>query len=63
MPSVAHLRAATGARTATFAQCMFGAEYRSTGTFVGANRPAITKTGREFFAEVTMLDGLIVKVK
>ena len=42
---------------------MFGAEYMSTGTFIGANRPAITKTGREFFAEVTMLDGLIVKVK
>jgi hypothetical protein len=42
---------------------LFGAEYMSTGTFVGANRPAITKTGREFFAEVTMLDGLIVKVK
>ena len=42
---------------------MFGAEYRSTGTFVGANRPAITKVGREFFAEVTMIDGLIAKVK
>ena len=41
----------------------FGDEYVSTGTFVGANRPAITKTGREFFAEVTMLDGLILRVK
>tara|TARA_R110001606_G_scaffold199208_1_gene346871 strand:+ start:249 stop:452 length:204 start_codon:yes stop_codon:yes gene_type:complete len=42
---------------------LFGVEYMSTGTFVGANRPAITKTGREFFAEVTMLDGLILRVK
>tara|TARA_R110000803_G_scaffold30076_1_gene68068 strand:- start:441 stop:644 length:204 start_codon:yes stop_codon:yes gene_type:complete len=42
---------------------LFGAEYKPTGTFVGANRPAITKTGREFFAEVTMLDNIIIKVK
>jgi len=42
---------------------LFGAEYRSTGTFVGANRPHLTGMGREFFAEVTMLDGVISKVK
>jgi len=42
---------------------LFGAEYRSTGKFVGANRPHITGMGREFFAEVTMVDDLIVKVK
>ena len=41
---------------------MFGAEYVSTGTLVGANRPHITGQGREFFATVTMLDGLITKV-
>ena len=42
---------------------MFGAEYKSTGAFVGANRPTHTGMGREFFAEVTMKDDLIIKVK
>lgn len=42
---------------------MFGAEYRSNGSFIGANRPHITRQGREFFATVTMKDGLIVSVK
>jgi hypothetical protein len=41
---------------------MFGPEYQRDGTFVGANRPHITGLGREFFAEVTMADGLIAKV-
>jgi hypothetical protein len=30
---------------------------------VGANRPHITGIGREFFAEVSMQDGKIVKVR
>ena len=42
---------------------MFGAEYRENGVFCGANRPHITGIGREFFAEVTMVNGLIAKVK
>ena len=43
---------------------MFGEEYKSTGVFCGAHRPFITGLpGREFFAEVTMSDGLISKVK
>lgn len=42
---------------------MFGNEYVSDGYMVGANRPHITGQGREFFAEVTMKDNLIVKVK
>ena len=42
---------------------MFGPEYTRNGTVVVANRPHITKMGREFFAEVTMRDGLIEKVK
>ncbi len=41
---------------------MFGAEYKPNGTLVVANRPHITGLGREFFAEVTMKDGKIVKV-
>ncbi len=41
---------------------MFGDEYVRDGKMVGANRPHITGKGREFFAEVTMANGLIQKV-
>ena len=42
---------------------MFGEEYRATGTFTGAHRPAVTGLkGREFFATVTMENDLITKV-
>jgi hypothetical protein len=41
----------------------FGDEYKSTGELTGANRPSITKMGREFFANVTMENDIIVKVK
>jgi len=42
---------------------MFGPEYIPDGVLTGANRPHITGKGREFFANVTMLDGLIKAVK
>ena len=44
---------------------MFGDEYKSDGTFAGCNRPQHPEgTGtREFFAGVTMVDGLISKVE
>jgi hypothetical protein len=42
---------------------MFGPEYRDNGTLTGANRPHITGRGREFFANVTMSNGLIKSVK
>jgi hypothetical protein len=42
---------------------LFGAEYRPDGTLTGANRPHITGMGREFFANVTMENGLIKSVK
>jgi hypothetical protein len=42
---------------------MFGAEYRENGSLTGANRPHITHKGREFFAVVTMENGLIKSVK
>lgn len=41
---------------------MFGDEYQPDGTFVGCNRPHLTGHKREFFAEVTMRNGLIAKV-
>lgn len=42
---------------------IFGNEYVPNGVIIGANRPHITRQGREFFAEVTLLNGLIVKVR
>ena len=43
----------------------FGEEYKSDGSFVGCNRPTLPEgTGtREFFANVTMEDGLIKEVE
>ena len=43
---------------------MFGNQYESDGKFVGCNRPCLPEgTGsREFFAEVTMSNDLIIKV-
>ena len=42
---------------------MFGAEYKENGTFTGARRPHLQGGGREFFASVTMQNGLIKSVK
>lgn len=42
---------------------MFGTEYLPDGILYGANRPHITKIGREFFAKVTMKNGMIAKVE
>jgi len=42
---------------------MFGEEYKANGLLTGANRPHITGKGREFFANVTLKDGLITGVK
>lgn len=42
---------------------MFGDEYKPNGSFAVCNRPSITKIGREWFAHVTMKDGLIFKVE
>lgn len=42
----------------------FGPEYRPDGSLTGSNRPSITGIkGREFFARVTMREGLIFKVE
>ncbi len=41
---------------------VFGKEYVSNGTMTGANRPHITGKGREFFANVTLENDIIVKV-
>ena len=41
---------------------LFGAEYRPNGVLVVANRPHITKKGREWFGQITMENGLIKTV-
>jgi hypothetical protein len=42
---------------------MFGEEYRADGVLTVAHRAHMTGKGREFFARVTMKDGLIAKVE
>lgn len=42
---------------------IFGPEYRENGKLVGCNRPHLTGHKREFFANVTLKDGIIVKVQ
>ena len=42
---------------------LFGNEYKENGLLTGTNRPHITGKGREFFANVTMENGIIKNVK
>jgi len=62
-PSKKDLKANIGKPLRYIETSLFGPEYRDTGTLTGANRPHITGQGREFFAQVTMRDGLIAGVK
>lgn len=62
-PSKKALKEQIGKQLNYIETSLFGAEYVSDGTMVGANRPHITGQGREFFAEVTMKNNRIVGVK
>ena len=62
-PSKKELKANIGQPLKYIETSMFGDEYVSDGMLTGANRPHITGRGREFFARVTMEDGLIKLVK
>tara|TARA_B100001063_G_scaffold117393_1_gene109635 strand:- start:163 stop:369 length:207 start_codon:yes stop_codon:yes gene_type:complete len=42
---------------------IFGPEYKANGVIYAARRSHIEGFGHEFFAEITMKNGLIVKVK
>ena len=42
---------------------VFGLEYKENGELTGCNRPHITGHKREFFANVTLENGIIKKVK
>lgn len=61
-PSKKELKANVGKPLRYIETSAFGPEYRDNGTLTVANRPHITHLGREFFAQVTLKDGLIVKV-
>lgn len=57
------LKAAVGEPLRYQETSMFGPEYTPDGSFNVAHRPAITGLpGREFYATVTMKEGLIAKV-
>lgn len=57
------LKASIGQPLRYIETSFFGPEYRANGILTGANRPHITGKGREFFAQVTMENGLIKGVK
>jgi hypothetical protein len=57
------LKASVGKQLNYIETSLFGAEYKTNGVLTGANRPHITGLGREFFANVTMENGLIKGVK
>jgi hypothetical protein len=61
-PSKKVLKENIGQRLRYQETSMFGPEYRDNGVLTVANRPHITGIGREFFAQVTMKDGIITKV-
>lgn len=58
------LKAAIGKPLKYIETSAFGPEFKADGTFTVAHRPAlgINPKGREFFARVTMKNGLIHKV-
>ena len=62
-PSKKELKTKVGEPLRYIETSMFEEEYKPDGVLVVANRPHITGLGREFFAQVTMKDGLIAKVK
>ena len=63
-PSKKALKECVGLELRYIETSIVGTEYRPNGVLTGANRPHITQNGgREFFANVTMENGLIKGVK
>ena len=62
-PSKKALKECVGKPLRYMETSMFGNQYMDNGTVVVANRPHITGKGREFFANVTMENGIIKSVK
>lgn len=61
-PTKKELKAAIGQRLRYTETSLFGPEYRPDGVLYVAHRPHL-QGGREYFAQVTMRDGLIAAVK
>jgi hypothetical protein len=61
-PSKKELKEAVGQPLSYTETSMFGEEYVSNGMITVARRPHLQGGGREFFAQVTMKDGLIAAV-
>ena len=61
-PSKKAMRESIGKPLRYIETSLFGAEYRPDGTLTVCNRPHITKVGREWFGNVTLSNGIIVKV-
>jgi hypothetical protein len=61
-PTKKEMKAAIGQPLRYTETSLFGPEYQANGTFSGCNRPHLTGYKREFFARVTMENGLIKKV-
>jgi hypothetical protein len=62
-PSKKALKACIGQPLNYIETSVFGPEYRPNAVLTGANRPHITGIGREFYANVTLCNGLIKVVK
>lgn len=62
-PSKKALKESIGAPLHYRETSLFGNEYLPDGELTVANRPHLSGIGREFFAQVTMANGLIEKVK
>jgi hypothetical protein len=62
-PSKKALKESIGKPLRFIETSLFEPEYRPNGFLTAANRPHITGLGKEFFANVTMANGLIEKVK
>lgn len=64
-PSKKYLKMAIGKPLKYQETSIFGPEVSANCTVVGSNRPALTNCGykREFYAQVTLRDGIILAVK
>lgn len=61
-PSKKALKESIGGKLHYAETSLFGPEYRDDGVLTVANRPHLSGMGREFFAQVTMRNGLIDRV-
>lgn len=61
-PSKKELKSHVGKPLKYIETSLFGPEYRDNGILTVANRPHITGMGREFFAQIYMVNGIIQKV-